>query len=190
MVGRGPDCDVILETSTRVSRMHCAFVQVDKQYYVRDLGSMNGVWIGHQRIVRDYELSNGEMISIGDLRFCFQDGMPDTAVEPPQKTGPLATFQIQINSPSAADSGTGSGLQFPDNEGPLRVELHDQYATPDCDDSATLQDVPRIESSNNLLDPDVDPALDLDDVEIIDDDVELALDLDDVEIIDDDAELD
>lgn len=175
LVGRGPDCDVILEASTRVSRMHCAFVQVDRQYYVRDLGSMNGVWIGHQRVIRDYKLSSGELIAIGDIKFRFVEGMPDVTIDLPPEPEPLGTVQIDAGSAAAFSGGSGSDLQFPDEDRSLRVELHDENAIPDCDDSATLQYVPQVESNNDLLD--------------IDDDLVLAID-DDVEIIDDDAELD
>ena len=49
LVGRSADCDAIIDFSSRISRMHCVFVQVDADYYIRDLGSMNGVRVNGER---------------------------------------------------------------------------------------------------------------------------------------------
>ena len=49
LVGRSADCDAVIDFSSRISRMHCVLVQVDADYYVRDLGSMNGVWVNGDR---------------------------------------------------------------------------------------------------------------------------------------------
>jgi pSer/pThr/pTyr-binding forkhead associated (FHA) protein len=58
LIGRSPECDVVLDMSSKISRMHCALVQVDTAYYIRDLGSLNGVTVAGQRIEKDAKLTD------------------------------------------------------------------------------------------------------------------------------------
>jgi len=71
LIGRSPECDVVLDGSSRISRMHCALVQVDSEYYIRDLGSMNGVTVAGQRIEKDAKLIDGVEVLIGDVKYRF-----------------------------------------------------------------------------------------------------------------------
>lgn len=75
LVGRGADCDAVLDCSSKISRIHCAIVQVDRDYYLRDLGSMNGVWVAGQKITREQRLQDGVEICIGDVRFLFLENV-------------------------------------------------------------------------------------------------------------------
>ena len=72
LVGRHPDCDVVLTSSRKISRKHCCIATVNNRFLVRDLGSMNGVWINGQRVERQAELSFGEELSIGDVPFILK----------------------------------------------------------------------------------------------------------------------
>ncbi len=49
-LGCAEDCDVVLAGSTRVSRHHCALVLRGGRWYVLDLGSANGTWLGARRV--------------------------------------------------------------------------------------------------------------------------------------------
>ncbi|MBM83995.1 MAG: hypothetical protein CMJ78_25855 [Planctomycetaceae bacterium] len=69
LVGRHPDCDVVLTSSRKISRKHCCIANVNNRFLVRDLGSMNGVWINGQRIERQSEIEFGDELSIGDIPF-------------------------------------------------------------------------------------------------------------------------
>ncbi len=71
LVGRSADCDVIIDFSSKISRMHCVFVQVDADYYVRDLGSMNGVRVNGERVEKTLKLTQGAEVAIGDVMFQF-----------------------------------------------------------------------------------------------------------------------
>ena len=71
LVGRSADCDVIIDFSSKISRMHCVFVQVDADYYVRDLGSMNGVRVNGERVEKAAKLTQGAEVAIGDVMFQF-----------------------------------------------------------------------------------------------------------------------
>ena len=68
-VGRHPECDVVLTRSRKVSRKHCCIVQVNQDFYVRDLGSMNGIRVNGERVKRDARIRIGDEITIGDVSY-------------------------------------------------------------------------------------------------------------------------
>src|SRR5262249_31277217 len=83
VVGRHPACDTRLD-SLRVSRHHCCITPEDGHFFVRDLGSTNGIRInGHQ--VETGQLRPGDELSIAHLRYRLED-WPDHggADTPPQ----------------------------------------------------------------------------------------------------------
>lgn len=69
LVGRAPDCDVVLTGSRKVSRKHCCVAQIQNYFVVRDLGSMNGVRLNGVRIDRESKLNEGDQLAIGDVDF-------------------------------------------------------------------------------------------------------------------------
>lgn len=69
LIGRHPDCDVILKNSAKISRKHCCVALVDNHFVVRDLDSMNGVWVNGERVDHSTNLRNGDELMIGDLPF-------------------------------------------------------------------------------------------------------------------------
>ncbi|MDA0283264.1 MAG: FHA domain-containing protein, partial [Planctomycetota bacterium] len=69
LIGRHPDCDVILKNSAKISRKHCCVALVDNHFVVRDLDSMNGVWVNGERVDHSANLRNGDELMIGDLPF-------------------------------------------------------------------------------------------------------------------------
>ncbi len=79
LIGRSSDCDNVINGSQKISRRHCCLVQVDEDYYVRDLGSMNGVWLNGDRVNRDAKMVAGDKLSIGDVEFLFH---PNARIEP------------------------------------------------------------------------------------------------------------
>src|SRR5215470_9996056 len=50
LVGRHPECDVLID-SRKVSRRHCCIAQVGDHLVVRDLGSTNGIRINGVRVL-------------------------------------------------------------------------------------------------------------------------------------------
>src|SRR5262245_56309409 len=71
LIGRNQDCDISLQTSSKISRRHCCIVQCTDRYLLRDLGSMNGVRVNGQRVV-EMELKSGDEIAVADVGFTFQ----------------------------------------------------------------------------------------------------------------------
>ncbi len=72
LIGRDSACDVVLRRTRRVSRKHCCIVRADDRFYVRDLGSLNGVWVNGERIERERELKLGDHVRIGDVEYRFE----------------------------------------------------------------------------------------------------------------------
>jgi predicted component of type VI protein secretion system len=157
LIGRSNDCDVILETSTRISRIHCAIVQVNNKYFIRDLGSMNGVWCGGERVLRDLKLENGLEISIGDLRYVFIDSAvaPRSAapvVQAAGQTPPIRAVQIlpgngiSLDEPSDADTIRDQRMSAPSSD--ARFHSSDQAVQLDevevIDDLEVIDDEPDI----------------------------------------------
>ena len=65
--GRGREVDLTL-ASPLVSRRHCEIYQADERICVRDLESLNGTFIGEDR-VEDTELSTGDLLTVGAATF-------------------------------------------------------------------------------------------------------------------------
>ena len=61
--GRDPGCDIPLQDS-RVSRLHAHLEIAESAATIRDAGSMQGLWIGDQR-VQSLELKAGVRIAVG-----------------------------------------------------------------------------------------------------------------------------
>lgn len=67
--GRHPDCDVVLINSRKVSRKHCCIAQIDNDYVVRDLGSMNGVRVNGDAIKKESRINAGDEVWVGDVGY-------------------------------------------------------------------------------------------------------------------------
>jgi len=71
LIGRNQDCDISLQSSSKVSRRHCCIVQCGNKFLMRDLGSMNGVRVNTHRVI-EFELQHGDEVGIADVGFTFQ----------------------------------------------------------------------------------------------------------------------
>jgi pSer/pThr/pTyr-binding forkhead associated (FHA) protein len=113
LIGRSVECDAVIDFSAKISRMHCAVVQVNSEYYLRDLGSMNGVWVGGQRIVRELRLVSGMEISIGDVRFLFLENVasPAPVVVPAVSSAPARDSSAKtVQQGSSSEPGGHSSM--------------------------------------------------------------------------------
>jgi pSer/pThr/pTyr-binding forkhead associated (FHA) protein len=87
-IGRHPESDIILD-SPRVSRHHARIERRNDSFIIRDLDSMNGIWLGRKRI-QEKTLHNGDTLQIGEARLVFKEGfIPEelTVVETPLDGG-------------------------------------------------------------------------------------------------------
>ncbi|QDT56148.1 Glycogen accumulation regulator GarA [Caulifigura coniformis] len=95
LFGRQADCDVVLLNSRKVSRRHCCIAQINGEFVIRDLGSMNGVRVNGKQVNKEARLGIGDEIHIGDVgyRLAAVDALPKRkpAPVPPPPQKPLVT---------------------------------------------------------------------------------------------------
>lgn len=72
VVGRDPECDVIL-SSRSVSRRHAIVERAAEGWVVRDLGSANGLFVEGKR-VSEAALETGASLRFGDVEAAFEAG--------------------------------------------------------------------------------------------------------------------
>jgi hypothetical protein len=68
-VGRRPDADVFLDDVT-VSRDHALVVKRGGDFYLDDLGSLNGTYVNRHRI-ESHRLGDGDELQIGKYKLTF-----------------------------------------------------------------------------------------------------------------------
>lgn len=73
VVGRSPDCDVVLNT-TSVSRQHAELLCDDAGWRVRDLGSRNGTGVNGTRVAGERALQSGDVLRIDEFDLVFHAG--------------------------------------------------------------------------------------------------------------------
>jgi len=77
VAGRHPEADIFLDDVT-VSRRHAEFSRQGTVFSVRDLGSLNGTYVGGQ-LVGEARLSDGQDVQIGKFRLTFYASRLDLA---------------------------------------------------------------------------------------------------------------
>ncbi len=68
-IGRRPDSAVFLDDVT-VSRDHALLVKRSGDYYLDDLGSLNGTYVNRRRI-ESHRLADGDEIQVGKYKLTF-----------------------------------------------------------------------------------------------------------------------
>jgi pSer/pThr/pTyr-binding forkhead associated (FHA) protein len=70
--GRHPESDIFLDDVT-VSRRHAEVRRRDDDFFVQDLGSLNGTYVNRER-VEETELASGDELQIGKFKLVFFAG--------------------------------------------------------------------------------------------------------------------
>lgn len=99
VLGRGKDATLPV-ASAQVSRKHCEVTVRNSRLFVRDLGSMNGTFVGNKRVEGEVLLPSGELLTIGNV-----------------------TFRVEYEAaldlyPPATDEASNSPAQFSQSAGP------------------------------------------------------------------------
>jgi len=68
LIGRSSKCH-LCAGSTAVSRKHCAIMRDGTKVSIKDLGSRNGTLVNDKKIDGEVELSSGDEVTVGPLRF-------------------------------------------------------------------------------------------------------------------------
>ena len=93
-LGRSPSNRIVL-TDDLCSREHAEIFDMQAQWYVRDLSSLNGSRLNHEAIRKDELLTFGDEIQIGHSRFRFVATLNNLSPLPTILT-PGGTEQLQI----------------------------------------------------------------------------------------------
>jgi tetratricopeptide (TPR) repeat protein len=99
-LGRAPENDVVLQ-DTKASRNHAVIEQRNGQYWIRDLGSQNGISI-NGATVKESPLKAGDQIIVGATQLAFGSGMPSTSLmaAAPPPPAPSSWMQPLTNQSS------------------------------------------------------------------------------------------
>ncbi len=71
VLGRHPECDIVLETRD-VSRQHVRITRIGEVHYIEDLRSHNKTFLNDKEVTKRQKLSDGDQIKICQLLFVFQ----------------------------------------------------------------------------------------------------------------------
>lgn len=131
--GRAPECEIVL-ADAGVSRRHAVFTRSGDRYSVRDLQSVNGIYVNGQR-TKEHELAVGDVVRIESFELTFV-----------LDHSPIAS---EVSAPTALpgkaqDSGraTQFSLEGPAREGDEALELAPLAADPSAPNapSAGIED--------------------------------------------------
>ena len=119
-IGRADDADIHVPSAV-VSRQHAQLVVTASSVRLRDLGSQNGTRVNGERIVGDWSLAYGDIISLGDVTAAFIENRGQTVASPDPRPGAehltgLVGLVDSVASPA------------PPHDGDMRVDLGDRTA--------------------------------------------------------------
>ena len=145
LIGRHPDCDIIIKESPKISRKHCCLALVDNRFVIRDLDSMNGVWVNGDRVVHSSDVRPGDELSVGDVAFELVNSgagkepakekprQKKTAPEPmpprPKRREAIEVEEGPSNTDSVTDSSAGKAIQLNPAELPFSREIESGEAS-------------------------------------------------------------
>lgn len=75
IVGRHPSCDLVLPYP-KLSRQHAMLFKDAQNFWLTDLNSRNGTWVGHRKIYQPQRLRSGDTIKFDDYSVVFYQRSP------------------------------------------------------------------------------------------------------------------
>jgi pSer/pThr/pTyr-binding forkhead associated (FHA) protein len=110
-IGRSPQCTVVLEGDSMVSRKH-ALVQREEsgEFYLSDLGSRNGTTRNDVPVTSPVPLADGDSFTIGSHRFVFHRPLdPSRKEEAFQDPTDVMVVERMITILASSSSATAVG---------------------------------------------------------------------------------
>lgn len=103
-LGRSPGCDLldVFSDDSRVSRQHARLLEISNDFYVEDLGSINGTFVNGRKISTMVRLRDGDVLSICgiDLRFlCEAPTQEDPATPSVRRSSVNANIMVDEGEP-------------------------------------------------------------------------------------------
>jgi len=86
-IGRAGDSDIFLEQDMQTSRHHALLKREDDDYTLYDLRSISGVFVNGEKLTdaQGYQLTPGDIITIGNHELTFYQAVPDLQHEAASK---------------------------------------------------------------------------------------------------------
>ncbi|CAN5417202.1 hypothetical protein BH09PLA1_BH09PLA1_15180 [soil metagenome] len=106
-IGRSLECGIQVRDAL-LSRQHCRLEPIGSTWVLTDLGSRNGTFIDHERVMQ-HVLDDGDVLRIGRVRLCFRAG---PFVAAPQQAA--YSKMMRPSDPVEALSGTVMGFVVTD----------------------------------------------------------------------------
>src|SRR5260221_709176 len=96
-IGRTPKNQVVLEDE-RVSRRHAIIhVQGEGEFWLVDLGSRNGTYLGERRVQQPIRLSDGDRIRIASFLLVFRQPSRTTTDESTAQSSQQTIAEVRVN---------------------------------------------------------------------------------------------
>jgi len=73
-IGRGENCEIVLENLDNVSRNHCSLLLKPDGVFLKDNGSTNGTYLNNVEVRGETPLRSGDLIKVGGAIFKFLFG--------------------------------------------------------------------------------------------------------------------
>lgn len=117
IIGRGSKFSDLPIKDANISRRHCAIVRRNGEYFIKDLGSTNGIMHDGQR-VDDHVIEDGDIFYVTNhrLRFWYRPLSKNKARTPAEARAPAeerTTVKAELAPEHAADTGEHSAPEHP-----------------------------------------------------------------------------
>lgn len=147
LVGRHPDCDIVINDSPKISRKHCCLAIVNDRPVVRDLGSMNGVYVNGSRIDQEVRLKLHDEIKIGNVAYHLENIGADDKKKPASTDSKLNSDNAPTKAPSvqhfkkpAKDIDISQQFPVALSESGQNVKANENLDSEDDDDEGSYSD--------------------------------------------------
>ncbi|HXY92556.1 MAG TPA: FHA domain-containing protein [Acidimicrobiia bacterium] len=111
-IGRSSANDIVVENDSSVSRRHALLERLGTMWYIKDLGSMNGIEVAGKRVLGEAPLHHTNEIIIGNTRVVFLDraGSDGSETKPKAPTPKLTAKEketlVELCRPRFEPTGT------------------------------------------------------------------------------------
>jgi chromosome segregation ATPase len=108
-IGRAPGCELQVDSSS-VSRHHALVLVGPRDVIIEDLNSTNGVVVNGRKVARQL-LSDGDLVTIGEVQFRYAAKTANRAAEPTARSAEPTPIDAKSGTTGAAAAGAkGSGF--------------------------------------------------------------------------------
>jgi pSer/pThr/pTyr-binding forkhead associated (FHA) protein len=101
IIGRSQGCH-LCAASTAISRQHCAILREEGRVAIKDLGSRNGTLVNGVKIAGETELTSGDEITVGPLKFLMTISTGISNVKKPEVKSVAEAVVRASETPSGA----------------------------------------------------------------------------------------